>query len=401
MRHLTKISSVKWDLLFLGAFVANIINSAATDIFFVLLVLFAIFAVLRTKSIKPFTPLNALNVLILIWVFANIVGYIFLSMPLTREQTEEILGLRWVISVYGCIYAGSKIKLNESWLSYTFIFLASLVAFAMLQHLNFDAHRFFGFYKNPNVFAMALLIPLAFVTGFVATPSANVQIKALNFIVLLILACALFFTYTRGAWIAAASAFFVAALINKNKKYIYASLIMALCCIVMFYFNILNFADRLAYSFDLSSGSSQSLRLIVWKVSWQVFLDHPWFGVGFYESYRLFPQYYHQMGLQNNMILTHSHNQYLQVLVSSGIVGFLVYLIFFAITLRYFYRVFTRNRNNIQGKVALGAFLTIIVFMVSSLFDSPLMISEPRGFLILVLGGSYGFLRGFFSQKTV
>lgn len=394
-----KPSSTKWALLLIGVFVANTVSAAAADIFLTLIVLATAIELISTKSMRPFTSVNALTLLILTWTFANIAGYIS-SAPLNKYQTDEILGLRWVLSIFCCVYAGSKIKFDDRWFTYTYAAVSILVFIALIPRSNFIDNRFFAFYNNPNVLAMAILIPWSFLAGFLAdfeTKKSNWILKILS---LLVLTTGLFATYTRGAWLAALTAFVITIVFNKNKKYLYTCGAVAISIFIMFYFNFFGFAERILYSFDVSTGSSQSLRLVVWKVSWKVFLDHPWFGTGFYESYRLFPKYYYEMGLQDNMILTHSHNQYLQVLVSGGLVGLSAYMTFFLLLIRYFYRSFKYAYNLTQRNVALGALLTIVAYMIGSLVECPLMIHEPRTFLLLVLGGSYGYLRQVRSEES-
>lgn len=388
----SKLFEDKWSILLFAAFIGSFLGSAITDIIFTIIGLAVVLDIVRNRSMSDIKFISPLNILILIWIAANILGY-FASVDVREEQIEEILGLRWAFSIYFCVYLGTKLNVKISYVTSAYLVASLLIIWAIFQHQSFDGYRFFGFYKNANVFSMALLIPWAFLVGFFSTTYTNRFELLIRVLALLTFSIGLFFSYTRGAWFSILIVLFFTALISKNKKYIFAVGSIVGVSVTMFILNFKGFADRILYSFDLTTGSSQSLRLVVWKVSWQTFLDHPWFGIGFYESYRMFPKYYELMGLQNNMILTHSHNQFLQVLVSGGIVGFTAYVLIFFLLFKYFYFQFKSRKDTKNKSVALGSMLVILSYMLISIPECPLMSNEPRGFLILYLAVCYGYLQ--------
>ena len=90
--------------------------------------------------------------------------------------------------------------------------------------------------------------------------------------------------------------------------------------------------DRLA---QISTGdNSVSHRLIAWKIAWQSFLDKPLLGWGFENFRYAFDQRYNPILFRTGFAETYwdkPHNIVLEVLVTSGLVGFLAYVGVFAV----------------------------------------------------------------------
>lgn len=308
------------------------------------------------------------------------------------DQIEQIFGLRWILALYACIYAGSKIHISKKYLECAFIAFSALVAISLFRFEKYDGIRLQGFYHNPNVFSLAMVIPWAFMVGFASTQIKKSLSGTAFLISISVLSIALFLSYTRGVWIAAAGCLLILTLFKKHRIYLYLFFAGVFSAALMFTFNLFQFQNRIKYSFDLTKGSSQSLRITGWKVGWQIFLDHPWFGTGFYETLRLFPTYYQKMGIRDQIVLIHTHNQFLQVLDDSGLVGFSAFIIFFSFILKYFFQSYKAHMTPATQSISLGTFLAISVFLLSSISESPLMVNEPRAFLILIGGTSYGYL---------
>jgi O-antigen ligase len=70
---------------------------------------------------------------------------------------------------------------------------------------------------------------------------------------------------------------------------------------------------------------SLQVRLHIWRAAWQMFLDHPFFGVGLDQTDLLLPAYYSKLGIQEEFT-SHCHNIYLQWLAGAGLIGFSAFL---------------------------------------------------------------------------
>lgn len=260
--------------------------------------------------------------------------------------------------------------------------------------------RLEGTLGNANLFALSLLIPWAYLLGHVIS-SANKQSKRIGVAALLIYSIAIFGTMTRSAWIACAACLLMIPFFYKNRnlyKFALGSLTVVALAIVT---NIAGLKDRVLYSFDLATESAQGIRIAIWRMNWDIFLKHPIFGVGFFENYRIMPLYFDIIGKPNGEVHHHAHNQYLQTLVGSGIVGFVFYMLIW-ISAAYFFtkKAFSLKNNPQLRGYAIGSLMIIIAYSISSLTESPLLMHSARNFMLIFLGISFGVLQKEELQKS-
>lgn len=109
--------------------------------------------------------------------------------------------------------------------------------------------------------------------------------------------------------------------------------------------------------------TSTGIRLVLWENSLELIKESPIFGYGIGDIQDLLSQ---QMKSNGFLVLaerkSNCHNQYLQFLLSFGLIG----LAFFIITIFYFFIKF-KNENNILGSTILIFFL--FLFMIESFLD--------------------------------
>ena len=110
---------------------------------------------------------------------------------------------------------------------------------------------------------------------------------------------------------------------------------------------------------DYINGSSVTMRLEYWKTGWGIFINSPLLGVG---TGDIKNEYQIAYKLNNSTLdlkyQRRSHNQYLSVLISLGIIG----LFFFLISI--FYPFF-----NYKGEFKFLYSLTLVIFLISMLWE--------------------------------
>ncbi len=131
----------------------------------------------------------------------------------------------------------------------------------------------------------------------------------------------------RGALLASIFGIFSAIIVSPTKKRKFAILIaLALLFIfsLLFYLNIqptlpTKLIERLTVSAALDSGGSN--RLLIWRILLDLFPKHPIFGLGLnqFGSY-IFNHFLYRLDVG-------SHNDYLETLVSLGVVGFVLLIV--------------------------------------------------------------------------
>jgi O-antigen ligase len=143
----------------------------------------------------------------------------------------------------------------------------------------------------------------------------------------------LFLTLTRGAWVALACGLATTtALLRKRGPFIVTAVLLAI--VVGFAAGDSRVRRKIVSIPRALSGPTDvnvATRFVLWDVSWDLIQRHPLLGVGMgdftSEAEKL-------IGERHVETATDSHNVYLQVLVTRGLVGFVPFVFFWIVVLR-------------------------------------------------------------------
>jgi O-antigen ligase len=138
---------------------------------------------------------------------------------------------------------------------------------------------------------------------------------------------ALLINLTRGAWLALAGGVLAVPLVLRRRLVFFVGVaLVAVVCIGAFQNDTLRArAVTIVRSLRAPTDANVATRLVLWEVSWEMFKQHPWLGVGSgdfsIEAEKL---------LRERKVLTtvDAHNIYLQRLTTRGLVGFIPFIIF-------------------------------------------------------------------------
>ncbi|NOR81413.1 MAG: hypothetical protein GQ529_11380 [Methyloprofundus sp.] len=87
-------------------------------------------------------------------------------------------------------------------------------------------------------------------------------------------------------------------------------------------------------------------RLELWKAAWIIFTENPVFGIGSGEVKQALKKKKRTGEIKRISSYDHVHNEALQILVTTGIVGFIAYIILYAGIAYYFYRTLIESNIN-------------------------------------------------------
>jgi len=217
-------------------------------------------------------------------------------------------------------------------LTLLFTALGSLI-FLLMGELTYD-HRLSGLYDSPNFLAIFLApAPLiALYLSLLPKESGRRSLfwSALLFSGSLLVLGALFFTRSYGVWGALLSAtiffLFSARLIQGFSKKTLLLILTILFSVGAFFF-FEQGSEKWQATFSLDDRSSLASRLMIWQVATKIFQDNAVFGIGvgrfqieYLEYQQYFPPYL-------EWAVPEPHNLYLAVLLATGLIGFLGFLI--------------------------------------------------------------------------
>lgn len=155
--------------------------------------------------------------------------------------------------------------------------------------------------------------------AMLATANNKLGVK-LFLVAVVLLSCVPFFLgASRGSVLALIAPFLLYVFANKNKAHSFYTIILLVVFLVLLivlseYFGSSVIDRFLSIEKDMERGSSSASRTVIWKYSLSHFADHPIFGYSLWV-----PETRH-----------HSHNIFIEVLLSTGILGFIPFCFLYA-----------------------------------------------------------------------
>src|SRR6266404_1959477 len=278
------------------------------------------------------------------------------------------------------------------WFGMVFGFLISI--FGILQHLTFNGKLYwfremhyggipFGPYVNRNHFAgfVELLLPLALV------PLLLGRVRRERWPVVTLFAVvpigALFLSVSRGGIVSFGVELAVLALVMMRQrtmgKQLFAGAAVLLVALLMVsWLGVEQILQRFSsfQSLEATAGKRASMR----RDTWQIFLHHPVTGTGLGTLQIVYPLY---ESLYDGKIVNHSHNDYLEALAETGILGGFCCAWFLGVLFSESLKRSRQLNNSFAGALQLSGLVACSGFLVHSLVDFNLHI--PSNALLFFL----------------
>ena len=359
-----------------------VLESAAAVLFIVWLVAQAKLGEMRILESPLFAPMAVFWVLIALQILARQTVYryqtihqgmlycaygllCFLAMQCLRK-TSQVNFLAYAATVYGF----------------------GLAVFAIFQSVSSNGQLFwyvtpssggwiYGPYVNHNHYAglMEMLIPVPLVSALTHLVQKKQKMLALG--AAAVMASTIFLSGSRGGMIAFLVQMAILGIfLVKRKKSRTLALALAGFLVVLIGLAIWLGGSELgnrmvSIGSESSTEISGGTRLAIVKDSWKMWLIRPVMGWGLGNFPEAYPQY---RSFYTNLFVNQAHNDYIQLLVEMGALGFVIMLWFLG---RMFYGAARKLGNwasNINGALTLAAMLGCVGILVHSLVDFNLQI---------------------------
>lgn len=252
--------------------------------------------------------------------------------------------------------------------------------FGILQHLTFNGKLYwvreltyggipFGPYVNRNHFAglMELLIPLALVPLVLGKVRRERLAVVALFAVMPI--TALFLSASRGGIVS----FFVQfALLTYlllrrrgvTKRLLAVSAVLLAALMIVTWLGVGRILQRFSslQTLEVTEGKRAAMR----KGAWHIFLDHPLAGTGLGTLQIVYPPY---ETLYDAKVVNHAHNDYLEALAETGVLGGLCCAWFLGVLFLKSFSLIWRNDFSFPGVLQLSGIVACAGFLVHGLVD--------------------------------
>jgi len=309
-------------------------------------------------------------------------------------RTEFLLLLSDLILLFLAVQAFRTLQdwRGFIWFGMVLGFLISI--FGILQHLTFNGKLYwfremhyggipFGPYVNRNHFAgfVELILPLALV------PLVLGRVRRERWPVVGLFAvvpiAALFLSVSRGGIVSFGVELAVLALVmiqrrTKGKQLFAGAAVLLLALSMVYWLGVGQLLQRFSsfQSLEVTAGKRASMA----RDTWQIFLHHPLTGTGLGTLQIVYPPY---ESLYDGKIVNHTHNDYLEALAETGILGGLCCAWFLAVLFRESFGRLRQLNNSFAGTLQLSGLVACAGFLVHSSVDFNLHI--PSNALLFFL----------------
>jgi O-antigen ligase len=276
----------------------------------------------------------------LVWnpLFWPLIGFwLVAAFQLTRIELLKYSALLALFFLFAQSY-----RTRAQWRKFVWFLLGlgfAVSLFAILQHFTFNGKLYwvrelkfggipFGPYVNRNHFAglMELLIPPGLAIQILGAERRD-QLPLVTLFTLLPIG-ALFLSASRGGIIGFVAevgflAIVIAARRREKKVWAAGALILTLAAILVSWLGIGRALERFATYQKLETSEGRRAEMV--QDSFRIFQDHRILGTGLGTLQEVFPLY---ETLYDGLVVNHSHNDYVEALAETGIIGGLCGLAF-------------------------------------------------------------------------
>jgi len=198
-----------------------------------------------------------------------------------------------------------------------------------------------------------------------------------------VIGIAIVFSFTRGAWLGAASGIAVASVWIPRRlliRMVVPILFVAVIASPFIY-------HRVSMSVKGESGGDIG-RIKLWKVGIEMVRAHPLFGVGLERIPREFPSYYKGTDL-DTFYIGHMQNNFMQIAAERGLICFATFLWFLLVLYRSLWR-FVKSIDETFRLTVVSAMCALTGFLVMGLAEFNFGDSEPLILFFFIVSIPFG-----------
>lgn len=326
----------KLPTIFIGiAAVSSLISQSLLDLFSILSIIMVLWIGFEKKMFKELFQKIGIEWAFIGFFITCFVGIVWNTGGFYWEHLKPLVKFNWMIHIYFMIAAfklwlpkaedALKLLLGLSLIPSGYAIATKIAGYDFLVPERPLEGRVIGMVNSATYHAHASAILFVFCAALLFSIFNRRKISSWMYsIAFALLAVSIYFTYTRGAILAVVVALLIGLIVRNWKHALFFGI--GLATILLFVSKTDPFLSKRVEHTNISQ-ETNSGRIGLLNAHFQMFLDHPALGMG-YDIYKNSPsaiEYTKKFNVPEYLHDSHAHNQFLQILSSTGIIGFLFF----------------------------------------------------------------------------
>ncbi len=383
-----------WSFCLGGVLFSTVVSQTLLDFFTILLAIGLLTDFIKQpQKTKQMFKMFGNELAMLAYLIVVLIGY-YVNASRDAEIGRGLSKFLWVFNFYIYYYAFLKTRLkfeaNRMALYFGVLFLIPNVyaIYTYIVGYDFLSFKFIprsvGLVNSATYHAhgVALIFIPFIISLFFNWSKLKPFMKALAVAALPIFVGSVMVTLTRGAWLIMAISVPV-FLAFINYKYLIGLVIAGVVAGALTFVAWPGLRDRV----DMTRTENHtSERQNLMAVNFQIWGEYPWLGIGYGENQRRNREYWdrEEWQMPSDYIVSHAHNQFLNVLSTTGLAGLFCYLLFYVNFLAVNVRELVKaKKDSYRYSLLLLCLVWQVGFTVSCLTDVTFEYAKLRVLVLL------------------
>jgi O-antigen ligase len=331
------------------------------------------------------------------WAIIGYFAVILLGYAFNASKDAEIAWnlkkFMWVFNLYLFIYVFKNVTLQRQKLIwyFTYVFLIPNLYGLVSYFIGYDmmtkeiSERIVGLVNSATYHAHGNALIFVFFSAcfYFSFKKLTTKQKVFTSLAYLLLGLSILLTFTRGIWLSIfISTILMYALISWR-----ISLNIVLVTFVIgatSFFTWPRFNERVHHSLSANRNEERENLLIANFKMWK---EYPLLGIGYGENQRRNREYWDRMEMPDDYLISHAHNQFINVMTTTGVCGLFFFLYIFSFFLKknwFLLRATSRKLTPFRFTILFACLWAQVEFILACITDVSFEYAKIRSLILLV-----------------
>ncbi len=331
------------------------------------------------------------------WAFLGYFMVVLLGYYFNASKEAEIgwnlKKFLWIPHLYLFIYSFLNIRISHTRIIKfcSFFFLlpnlyalgSYIVGYDLITKI--ENKRILGLVTSAtyHAHANAIVFVFYFACLYFGFNKLSTRMKFFSGLAFILFAASIFLTFTRGIWgsilMSTLLMYSLISFRSSIKLFMMALILGAVC-----YLSWPQFQERIQHSM---SADKNHQRANLFMVNYKIWRDYPLLGIGYGENQRRNREYWDMLMLPDGYIISHAHNQYLNVMATTGVFGLFFFLFIFSFFLKktwYLLKQTQKKFNPFRYTILFACLWAQVEFILACLTDVSFEYAKIRSLIVFV-----------------